>query len=228
MGSNKGRGLLLGWHRPPLRRGSRISRAASRGDLCFRHSLTRRASTGGRSWISGRRRRTASLPASRQRDRGLIGPDLRIACAPHSDSWTRPDLFCCLPWVDTKGTRREAQSDQRFAKRLHGSVRMSSRPADQQTKPQVDEVDARRGASEPAGFETGAVSTAPAESETAKPQVKPSGGGRESNPPASFRRHTGFEDRGSLVRGRAVLQVSGSSIPANTVLTHVGPQAATR
>src|SRR5438132_12277695 len=54
----------------------------------------------------------------------------------------------------------------------------------------------------PTGFETGAVDAAWLRTSPPKAQVKASGGGRESNPPASSRRHTGFE-----VRGRWCCQV---------------------
>src|SRR6266571_3713567 len=46
-------------------------------------------------------------------------------------------------------------------------------------------------------LETGAVATSWRRAKSQKPQVSHRGGGRESNPPASSRPHTGFEDRGA-------------------------------
>ncbi len=65
------------------------------------------------------------------------------------------------------------------------------------TNPQVGDVGAGWRGGYCTGFETGALAGRSAEIQNAKPQVKPSGGGRESNPPSGVSRFTGFEDRGA-------------------------------
>jgi hypothetical protein len=56
-------------------------------------------------------------------------------------------------------------------------------------------------------FETGAVLVVRLRAKQPEPQVKPSGGGRESNPPRGVNRVTGFE-----VRGRSCCRVLPSTI----------------